>query len=825
MINRHFLFQQSLSFIVLVLGSVFAPTLADDAPRTSKTIGAVLREPLPPEELVFSQNDAEFTITGPTFAYHVQKTTGVIAAMRTLRDGRPVIETRGPADIQIDQYRLGSELNSCKVSVVSQGKDKIVLKVEGTLCDPGKSEPVMDYTIIHTFFNDGVVVSAVKLSPREDLLVEKAIVHRLSVQGQFSHYLHKRRDENGMQAARGRLPEAGQTVRLAGLTSCWQVFSHTAGLAIFTDCGATHLSRPNLDTAVVDVTGVEDGRSALSLAQYLVHVAPGDKPYVLKAGNEFSFRVGISVAPNRLPHPRMHDLRMFTWVGDAKFPYPTDEEIADVAKLGFTLFQMHRAGTPGEPRPPAGEAQRVAKKVHQSGMLFLWAVGADLIYRNAPGVQKLMAEGKWPLWQGFNYGGRYTASMDPYCDLAAVCLGAPNGLADYRLACIRRMMEQLPVDGLFLDDNLAYANCTLWKEHGHPQKVYDCLIELHDMNWRRRQLMRSMCPHVVLISHCTKAFVLPVICDFDALLYGEGYSFGSMENYWDYYVASCMNLHAQGMLYAGDSEPDRCGVTLAFNYDLITGGGQYASIDWRLYPKKFPYAAGVSDREPLYVKTYNLAQYYFGMYESTHTTSIASADLFSTIAPDTYATVYRNRVWDEYLIALANMSRKTQQTSLEIRSPEAIGIMPKKEYTLFNVHRRTATPLRGDQLDKALRGISIPGESIELFCLRQPAAQAPYHLWGGKRISEVWDAKARKLTLLVQGPPDLRETVYIGTAKHGVQRVAVAGNQAAFFFDPDQHLAHGTVTFTAEPLTVEVICSSDGINRLPEKSLEHLHPL
>ena len=140
---------------------------------------------------------------------------------------------------------------------------------------------------------------------------------------------------------------------------------------MFTDCGATRLSRPSLDTAVVEVTGLQGGATRLVLSQYLVHMASGDKPYVLKAGETFAFRVGISVAPNRLPHPRAHDLRMFVWIGDAKFPYPTDEEIADVAKLGFTLFQLHRAGTPGEPRPPAGEAARVAKTVHACGMFFL----------------------------------------------------------------------------------------------------------------------------------------------------------------------------------------------------------------------------------------------------------------------------------------------------------------------------------------------------------------------------------------------------------------------------------------------------------------------
>ena len=87
------------------------------------------------------------------------------------------------------------------------------------------------------------------------------------------------------------------------MTSCLQVFSPAAALAIFTDGGALHLSQPKLDTAVAEVTGREAGRAQVSLTQYLVHVAPGDKPYLLKAGEPFTFRVGISVAPNRLPHP------------------------------------------------------------------------------------------------------------------------------------------------------------------------------------------------------------------------------------------------------------------------------------------------------------------------------------------------------------------------------------------------------------------------------------------------------------------------------------------------------------------------------------------
>ena len=162
-------------------------------------------------------------------------------------------------------------------------------------------------------------------------------------------------------------------------------------------------------------------------------------------------------------------------------------------------------------------------------MLFLWEENADLMPASAPGAKDLRTEGKWPLWQGFNYDGCYTASMDPEFDTLATCLASPNGLADYRLANLERMMDRFAVDGLYLDDKLAYPNCTLWKEHGHLRPVYDCLIKLHEINWRRRQLLRARCPHVLLVSHCTRAFVLPVIADFDAHIYGEGYSFDSPE--------------------------------------------------------------------------------------------------------------------------------------------------------------------------------------------------------------------------------------------------------------------------------------------------------
>ena len=455
--------------------------------------------------------------------------------MRVHSERREVIGTSRPFQILLDNHQPVTSLGAAQVTVTTQTPHRIVLRSQGTLRDLAQHRPDVACTLEHTFFDDGVVVTAVDLVPQNDLSIEKALVFQANLRGDFTHYLHKRRDEHGEGAERGPLPEPGQSARFSTLTSCLQTTGQKAGFALFTDCGATYLSRTNLDSAQVEVVSKAGEGARLNLRQYLLHVAPGDKPYLLKASEPFTFRVGISVTPNRVASARLPDLRMFAWVGDAKFPYPTDREIETVAQHGYTLFQMHRLGTPGEPRPPADELQRVINKVHASGMLFLWTENADLMYDSAPGVQQLKAEGRFATWQGFNYGGRYKASMDPYCDLVATCLASPNGLAEYRLATIARMLDRFAVDGIYLDDNLAYPNCTLWREHGHPRPVYDCLIELHEMNWQRRRLLRSKCPHLVLVSHNTRAIVLPILCDFDAVLYGEGYSFGSLENYWDYY--------------------------------------------------------------------------------------------------------------------------------------------------------------------------------------------------------------------------------------------------------------------------------------------------
>jgi hypothetical protein len=75
---------------------------------------------------------------------------------------------------------------------------------------------------------------------------------------------------------------------------------------------------------------------------------------------------------------------------------------------------------------------------------------------------------------------------------------------------------------------------------------------------------------------------------------------------------------------------------------------------------------------------------------------------------------------------------------------------------------------------------------------------------------------ARTLTLRLDGPAGLEDTVFLGTAGEGISEVTVDGKAVAFYVDPESRLAHGKVIFKAQPITLVVQCAADGISRLPE---------
>lgn len=802
-----------LALIFCAVALFLLPAHADPVSQPqSRLIMDVMRDPLPSEDLTASESDTAYTIQGPTFRYVVDKATGLISEMYATRNGSTVAELTAPTELWVDDHACSRADERPDTTGFSRRENnRVSVSTGGRWGD-------LSFRMDHDFYNDGVVLTSVMLYSEKDIVLSKGIRYEVAASGRFSQYLHKRRDTNGMDCLEGALPGPGQPVSLNTPTSCLEVFGSEAALAMFTNRGGSHRAPADAETASLRVDKKGAGNASLTMTQHIVNIAPGEAPFTLRAGEEYKFYVGMAIAPNRLPHPRSRDMRMFIWVGDEKHPYPSDEEIRTVAQLGFTLFQMHRLGTPGQPRPPAEEFDRVLKTVHDSGMLFIWTANADLMYTNAPEVATRMAEGTIAAWQGFNYGGKYTAQMDSYCDLVATCLASPNGLADYRIQCKKVMLAKYPVDGMYIDDNLPYANCALWKEHGHPEPVYDCLVELHEMNWRRRQTLLEAAPHAVLIDHCSFGIILPSISSFDMHLFGEGYSFPSIEAYWDAF-GSFKNMEAQGSLFAGDSETTRCGAEIAYAFDLLTGGGQYTYLDWRLWPQKFPYASGVKPEEVLFVKTYNLAQYYFGMYESVPHYFATSRELFTTSAPKTYATIYQNTVWNDALVVLANMNDAAATTSIDFHKREWPPFNNENRISVFDINQRTVALAQGDGLFDVFKNRALAPNQLQLLYARAAPTSGVYHQWGGKRISEVWDSSERKLTLKLYGPAGLKDAVFLASNGQGIASVTVNGAPAEFGFDAATGLAHGEVVFTKAPITLEVTCTPDATCPLPSRTV------
>ncbi|HOQ33211.1 MAG TPA: hypothetical protein PLA12_11950 [Candidatus Hydrogenedens sp.] len=774
--------------IVFVLFSISFYCFAEEM---NKYIREVLREPLPSEDLVCNEGGENIVIQGPTFRYVVERKTGVVTDVEVVREGAIAVKLLEPLALWIDDVNLVKN-GKCETKVDVNDKNQVVLISEGTF----KSDT--SYRIKSIFYNDGVAVFQITLIPDSDWHLTQGIRYEIGAKGLFTHYLHKRRDTYGFDCYQGEIPKIGETARVFTPTSCLEVYSNKSALALFTDMGDYYRSPQELDTGAVRVDSIQGDDVSVNIHQHIIHVGEKGEPYVLKTGEPFTFRIGLAVAPNRLPHPRRHDLRMFIWIGDEKYPYPTDEEIWTVARLGFTLFQMHRLGPPGEPRPPAGELDRVIKTVHDAGMLFIWTANADLMYAHDTEISKRIKEGRWVEWEGYNYGGRYKASMDSFCDLMATCLASPNGLADYRMECNKKMMERYPVDGMYIDDNLAYPNCKRWKEHNHPQKVYDCLIELHDVNWRRRVTLKEKIPHVVLIEHCSKAFVLPVIAPFDMHLFGEGYDFTSVEEFRATF-GSFSNMYGHGCLYIGDDETQRCPSASAYTFDLLTGGGQYCTVDWRIWSKKFPYAAGVQPEEINHINTYNLMQYYLGMYETD-----PLIELKTNIA-ETYAVLYHNRVSDDCLLIIANKTDTQQNCSVTGYEQTLTKQLTNKSHiAIYDTLSSDVNILHKDEWVGFLKNILVSPSQMKAFYFRAVSLDEPYHIFGGKRISEKWDKDKNIFSVTLDAPAGLEDKVVIGTGNYNVKKVTVNDNDVNFTSDPTKKIVLPKVVYSSKPILVEL---------------------
>jgi hypothetical protein len=789
--------------ILLLLAVLAASAIAQPPESRSTPIANLLRQPLPAENLLLHEGTAEFIIQGPTFAYTVDRRSGMISAIDVRRDGEQMLSAPAPVSLRIDGYKLTGDGVAATTTLVSADAGKVVLRTVGQM----NGTPSLPFTLESTFFSDGVVVARVTITPTADLAVTDRIEYVAELSGRLDCYFHKchERWDSDSGGSLLPLPDVGKQADMTTTTSCLQVMSHHAAAAIFTDLGAYHVDPAGTATASIETRSSETPKDAhVVLAQRIARVEESGAPLLLPADKPFSFRLGLCVAPQRHAHPRKSALRHFTWIGDDRFPYPTNEEIEQVAQLGFNVFQIHRLGLLGQPRPPRGELERVIAKVHEHGMLFILLTLPDILDAHSPRLQQMRAAGEWYLWEANNYGGRYTATMDSYVDYYGTCVGAPNGLADYHLETAAQMLDRFDVDGIYLDDNITQGpNCPHWEAHGHPRPGYDCLIEMHEVNWRRRRYLLERVPHLLLVDHSNIGLWLPLLSPFDAHLYGEGHRIATLRDYWNFYgIVKSMN--AQGNLWPGGLDGARFATPGAYVLDLLTGGGQYMYIDWRLFTTKFPYAAGVLANEKELVKAFNLAQHYFGLHDSIPYMFDEAKQILGSDSPSMAVAAYRHKTWGDLLLAVGNIESTAGAGSIVLHQPRQLGIDAQGKYGTFDVLERTYRESKSSDLADGLKNLALPANGLRLIYVRPVASGRSQHVWGGQRIEETWGPAKHRLAIRLAGPTGLVDSIFLTHGSSPIAAVTVNGKPADFSLNSDKSLIWGDVMFTKEPILVEI---------------------
>ena len=129
------------------------------SPPRSPTTWEVLHAPLPAEILTLAETPQEITITGPTFEYRVDRTNGAISTLCAVRQDSVVAELCGPAEIAIDDWSLRAGTQAARVATVRHDAGQVVISVQNHWVEPQDAERVIDGSLEHTFYSDGVLVT------------------------------------------------------------------------------------------------------------------------------------------------------------------------------------------------------------------------------------------------------------------------------------------------------------------------------------------------------------------------------------------------------------------------------------------------------------------------------------------------------------------------------------------------------------------------------------------------------------------------------------------------------------------------------------------
>lgn len=699
----------------------------------------------------------EVIVTGGTFRFTISRAHGLITSIRTLGAewlrGRPVPDLWCSAEVEPGPERWeAAHETGADVSVCARSPDRVVIQTRGRFRSrQGQLAPVQ-YEITYTIDCDGATRADVRTQGMARgllrwLVFSAGAVRRDRVQF-YSHIgdLAHTEDTGGWQTR--LLPDAAQGVLHTGRILPWvQLGNDASGLDLVfdhaeeIDFGLTD-SMPAVDPLghpgmnfVLEADRTQVVWTYFSLRNLHTPVRPGWQRY-----NRFY----ISPVPGRPYSPALADLRVH-WLGPHQwredgFAYPTDDEIADLARRGINIIiggAHWRSGDYEHPDDPA-EIRRVIAACHRNGLRIIpYITFTDLEYDT-------------PQFPDHGEEWRIVPTPEFRHQTNLMCYGAEGWRQHWRRD-IDTILDRFDFDGLYIDFWVGKMACRNLL-HGCGRKYPRfTLPALREMAWHAYRNVKSRGADKFVLAN-TNLFAGALINNLvDLRLPGE---WANIEETPEELTRGHLNSRRLG-----------CNALLLRRAEV-----SLRSVSFSLRcqsPMVMSHGSLAANAPNALLMRYADILRFFGI----HRARTQSAFLSDGAIEWTHerATAYWSRSDSGALVVLANLAPRRTRGTLTIAAPARLGLSPRARYLVYRPDRGELLAESAPARDVLSFDLSLqPYEPALLFVTRSP--HRPQVLWATYSdgvAEESWAARAGRLTFSIAGAPGGRSevTLYVGDSE------------------------------------------------------------
>jgi hypothetical protein len=754
------------------------------------------------QPLVLKEAADTVTVSGTTFRFGLSKRNGLLTSVRILGEewltgARPVPDLwlSPEVDPRGKTWQAARETRA-EVRVVSSRPEQIVISASGRYLQERGSAFPLTYHLTYRVDCDGVVEVAVhnQGAGRGELrwLVFSAGAVKRELVDFYSHLEDLAfaettgawvTEELGQSAAQPRQLYGGRFVPWV------QLGNDRSGLDL-TVAEGEEISHGWTDSMPkADPLGTPGQNFVLEADRRSVrwtYFAVRNLYTPVRKGWSRRNRFWLAPVPAKRYHPALSDLRVH-WMGphqiDPAFRYPTEEEIAGLARQGINLViggAHWRSGDYSHPDKPR-EVRRVIAACHRHGLRIIPYLTFTDMDHPLPAFQ---AHGQdWQIEPVAEY--RHLTNL--------MCYGA-EGWRKHWQRELDTVLERFDFDGLYLDFWVGKMACRN-PRHGCGLKYPRFTLPgLREMAWHAFSAVKAKSPDHFLLSN-TNLFAGALINNLvDIRLPGEWSNIEETPVALTRGHLNSRRLGCNSLLLTG-SIPKLSLRSVSFSLrcqsPMVIGHGKPPlKVGERPYG---PVPEGILMRYADYLR-------FFGLARATFPGAWQAGDDLRWTAPDWHPYWCRNE--NGILLVVANLSARPSQGRIEVARPRRVGISPATRYLVYRPEReRLATegPVPGRQLRRL--DLELRAYQPALLFLT-PAKDRPQPLWA--TLSDgIERARYRegRLSFTVRSAEGVRSrvAVYVGNSRakecaQGGRPVALQRRGALAFVEVEAN-APVTITF------------------------------